>query len=141
MLEDEELDVKPLIQKRANAPAQHAVNAMPSEECNPMVIESDVSRRSSPGNAFCEQAGVKIRRHAVCPNQTKPDRWLEREEVAVRWIVIFLLGFLLGLSVFGLIKGFALAEATILFAGILALSTLWMLSSWGERSGSGEREV
>ena len=80
-------------------------------------------------------------RHAVCFEHTKADRVLEREEVVVRRILVFVLGFLLGLSILGLIKGFALAEATILFSLILVLSTVWMLSSWGKRSGSGDREA
>jgi lysylphosphatidylglycerol synthetase-like protein (DUF2156 family) len=105
-----------------------------------MVVESDVSRRGSPRSALYQHAELNLRRHGVCSEQKKADQALEREEVAVRWIVIFALGFLLGVCVFGLFRGFALIEATILFPAILVLSTLWMLSSWGERSRSGERE-
>ena len=44
----------------------------------------------------------------------------------------------IGLCAFGLVSGFALAEATCLFVAILVTSTLWLLSSWGERAGHGE---
>src|SRR5690348_170883 len=122
MLEDEELYVKPGNGKRTHAPARYTVNAMSSEKCSLMVIEHGSSR-----STFCQQPEFEMR-HAVCSNQSRADRVLEREEVAVRWILVFVLGFLLGLCVFGLVRGFALTEATILFPAILALSTLWMLS-------------
>jgi hypothetical protein len=138
MLEDEEPHVKPVIRMRADAPARYTVNAMFSEKCDAMVTESQVSKRGSPRSGFYAQAPANIRRHAVCSQKERADRVLEREEVAVRWIVVFVLGFLLGLAILGLLHGFALIEATILFPAILLLSTLWMLSSWGERSRSGE---
>jgi hypothetical protein len=141
MLEDEEPDVKSAIRKQADVPAQRTVNTMSSEKGNPMIMDSDLSRRARSGNGFYEQAGVNFRRHAVCSEQEKAVQALEREEVAVRWVVIFFIGFVVGLSVLGLVRGFALTEATILFPAILALSTLWMLSSWGERSSSSERGV
>jgi hypothetical protein len=118
---------------RADAQARYTVQVMSSEKCNLMVMESTASRHGSPRRA-------NIPRHAVCSTQEKSDRVLEREEVAVRWIVVFVLGFLLGLAILGLFRGFALFEATVLFPAILLLSTLWMLSSWGERSRSGESE-
>src|SRR5690349_5874782 len=102
MLEDEELYVKPLIRKGADAPAQYTVNAMSSEKCNLMVIEPDLSTRGSPRSAFYERAEGNIPRHAVCSKEGGESRVPEREEAAVRWIVVFVLGFLLGLSILGL---------------------------------------
>ena len=48
------------------------------------------------------------------------------------WIVFFDVAAFIGLSAFGLVSGFALAEAS--FLAILVLSTLWLLSSWGSVS-------
>jgi hypothetical protein len=47
-------------------------------------------------------------------------------------IVFFVVAALIGLSAFGLVSGFDLAEAC--FLAILVLSTLWLLSSWGSVS-------
>src|SRR5690348_12120784 len=114
MLEDEEPNVKTVIGKRANQTAQRAVNAMPTEPCKLMVIEADAARRSS-GKPLYQQPGAKIRRHAICAKPRSANRVPEQEEAAVRWIVIFLFAALLGLTILGLVNGFALAEASILF--------------------------
>ena len=47
------------------------------------------------------------------------------------WIVFFVVAALIGLSAFGLVSGFALAEASFLFLAILVHSTLWLLFYWG----------
>ncbi len=142
MLEDDELDVKPFTQKRAKAPTQCSANAMSSENYDLIVTESDVSGQGSgQRNAPFEEADLKTHRHAVCSNPTEADPLLEREGVVVSWILYLVLAALTGLSAFGLVSGFALVEARFLFLAILGLSTLWLLASWGEQPGSGEREV
>jgi hypothetical protein len=45
--------------------------------------------------------------------------------------MFFVVAALIGLSAFGLVSGFALAEASFLFLAILVVSTLSLLSSWG----------
>jgi hypothetical protein len=59
---------------------------------------------------------------------------LEPEEVAVSWIVFSVVAALIGLCAFGLLGGFALAEASFLFLAILVHSTLWLLFYWGSIS-------
>jgi hypothetical protein len=59
---------------------------------------------------------------------------LEPEDVAVSWIVSFVVTALIGLCAFGLVIGFALAEASFLFLAILVHSTLWLLFYWGSAS-------
>jgi hypothetical protein len=108
----------------------HVVNTMLSEERDLVVIERDA------GSALYEESNRKIRRHALCSKMTEADPILERKEVAVRRTVVLVLAAVLGLSILGLVNGFALAEARILFLAILGLSVTWMLSSWGQHSGS-----
>jgi hypothetical protein len=49
----------------------------------------------------------------------------------VSWIVFFIVAALIGLCAFGLVRGFALVEASFLFLTILVHSTLWLLFYWG----------
>ena len=112
---------------------------MPSEEYDLMVIESDVPGHGGQGDPCLEAPEHTARRHAVCSKLRNPNPLLELEEIAMNWSVFLLLAGLTGLSAFGLVNGFALAEASFLFLAILVVSTFWLLSSWGEHAGSRER--
>jgi hypothetical protein len=70
----------------------------------------------------------------VCSNLTDAKQILEPDEVAVSWVVFFVVAALIGLCAFGLVSGFALAEASFLFLAILVHSTLWLLFHWGSVS-------
>jgi hypothetical protein len=112
---------------------------MSSEQYDLMVLESDVPGRGGQGDPGLEDPEHKARRHAVCSRVGDANPLLEPEEIAMHWSIFVLLAGLTGLSAFGLVNGFALAEASFLFLAILVLSTLWLLSSWGEHAGSRER--
>jgi hypothetical protein len=58
----------------------------------------------------------------------------EREEVDMRWIAILLLVAVTGFCAWGLVRGFALLEARLLFLAFLVLSAISLVAGWGRGS-------
>jgi hypothetical protein len=106
---------------------------MASEEYDLLVVESAAPRQDGLMILASKTQSTRSS-HAVRADVTDVNQILKPEEVAVSWIVFFVVAALIGLSAFGLVSGFALAEASFLFLAILVLSTLWLLSSWGSVS-------